>query len=111
MAFRIGQKITLKDDLPWENAQPGEIYPQFGVVYTVHATEWNEKGQFIWLQEIVNEPAEYNDTTGEMNFYSNEFRPIVEQKTDISIFTKILSRKKVRIRAPKAKHTAPLKAD
>lgn len=95
MAFRVGQKVTPKNAKPWEDEFSYEIFPQFGVVYTVRACEWNNGEQFIWLAEIINQPAEYEEGLSELNFFADEFRPVVERKTDISVFTAMLTGSKI----------------
>lgn len=98
--FRIGQKVTPKTSEPWDHEGDGDSYPQFGVVYTVRAADWEEDGQYIWLGEIINEPKQYSDCFGEQNFYSDDFAAVVERKTDISVFTKILRKATKPARTP-----------
>jgi hypothetical protein len=91
MAFRVGQKVTLKEDGEWPDRLAGEIYPDFGVVYTVRAIEPDDEGGALLLNEIRNEPRDYEEAFGEATFDCDEFRPVVERKTDISIFEKMLT--------------------
>lgn len=94
--FRVGQKVTPKNDRPWEWEGDGCSYPQFGVVYTIRALEMQEDGLYLLLDEVRNEPCQFDEGFGEQNWEAVEFRPVVERKTDISVFTKMLTGKKVR---------------
>lgn len=88
MAFHIGQKVVCVDD---SNMLPlyGEEIPVKGVVYTVRGI--HRDGNAIYLMEIRNEPRQYLDRYAECSFWGRRFRPIVEQKTDIRIFRKMLT--------------------
>ena len=44
----------------------------------------------ILLEELVNPPSLYVEGTFEPSFNFSHFRPLVERRTDISIFTRIL---------------------
>ena len=82
--MHVGQKVTPKNDDPWEDDDGGEVYPQFGAVYTIRTTQWIGDEQYLWLCEIVNPEMEYEDYTGEICFFSDEFRLVIETKTEIS---------------------------
>jgi hypothetical protein len=50
----------------------------------------------LWLDEIKNPVLRYTDgDVGEIPFAAFRFRPVVERKTDISIFTAMLKPSKV----------------
>jgi hypothetical protein len=91
MGFFVGQKVTLVLDII--NRGREENRPRKGEVYTVRTVEWaNDVGsEAIRLVEIVNIPRQYNNAFGELRFISKCFRPVVEKKTDISIFTAMLT--------------------
>lgn len=83
MNFRVGQKVVCIDD----SINPCGLaadYPVRGRVYTVRSI--HPDGDAIFLIEVVNtlfggmEPC----------FLNHRFRPVVERKTDVSIFKAIL---------------------
>lgn len=71
----------------WKIARPVR-----GSIYTVRDARFGKSGrQHIRLVEIVNPAAEFCDAPPqEPWWWAEAFRPIVERKTDISIFTKML---------------------
>jgi len=103
MGFRIGQKvICVARHREWEAAGTANI-PEVGKVYTVRALGPTEG---ILLVEIVNDvPLDYSIEllTGERvpptedEFWQCRFRPLVDRKTDISIFKKILDEASLKV--------------
>ena len=91
MTFRVGQKVVCIDNsmAPGLQRWHGQTYPEIGPVYTVRAIVLSSSGyECLLLAEIVNPiPDGYR---GEGGFEAVRFRPIVERKTDISIFTDML---------------------
>ena len=85
--FHVGQKVVCVDASSW--------YGEFGVfiregeVYTVACIRAKRDGEVVDLVELKS-PIN-------CGFYSYRFRPVVEYKTDISIFTDML--KDVRVKA------------
>ncbi len=73
--FNIGQRVLCVDD-------SGTALVKRGKIYTVHGIGASPKLglAMLWLGGVPN---------GGM--YARRFRPIVERKTDISIFTKMLT--------------------
>ena len=96
MAFRIGQKVVCVDDVFASRHYPGyEAWPTKNIVYTIRDI-YNEDFEDGWatallLEEIINPFYDWL-TLGnhEAGFSARRFRPVVEKKTDISIFTKML---------------------
>jgi hypothetical protein len=89
MAFRVGQKVTLANDLPWL-VNKGECVPVFGTIYTIREF-WEAGGRTgLRFDEIHNEPRTYAEGFFEVAFNIVRFRPVVSRPTDISIFTRIL---------------------
>jgi hypothetical protein len=95
MNFRVGQKVVCVD----ASHAPGcsrwgspESVLTAGAVYTVREIGLNARGTAgVRLQERVLRGVYYH-TRFEDNFYGAwRFRPAVERKTDISIFTKMLT--------------------
>lgn len=86
--FRVGQKVVCINDVP----DPGRrftdcIPPKRGMVYTVRDYVPSHYGNWtaIRLVEVVRRPDN-------MGFRASRFRPLVERKTDISIFTAVLNK-------------------
>jgi hypothetical protein len=101
--FRIGQKVCIAPHPEWEANGVLNI-PKVGEVYTVRGLGESEG---ILLEEIRNDPPpDYSIEllTGEIvpptedEFWQCRFRPLVERKTDISVFKKILDRVNTRKR-------------
>lgn len=85
MTFRVGQKVVCIDDTP----RPGFIWithkPTIGKVYEVTGLEWHERyGECI-----------FTDVFPDYALHSARFRLVVERKTNISVFTKMLTDKRV----------------
>jgi hypothetical protein len=88
--FHVGQKVVCVDDSLSELRDLNEILPTRGTVYTIRAIV--RRGSLCFhLVEITNEPYRYQDGFGEVSFKAYRFRPVVERKTDISIFTAMLT--------------------
>jgi hypothetical protein len=99
MSFRVGQKIvcinaghprTLSQwwkELwhPFEHAVEVRIY----TISNVYLLDDDE------MVELIELPAPGTDVWA-AGFYADGFRPVVERKTDISIFTKMLTPKRER---------------
>jgi hypothetical protein len=99
--FRVGQKVVCVDDTPYPDGY-NKLYPVKGSIYTIRGfhTESHIDDVGIYLEEVVNPPIEWSDSTAcEWPFASYRFRPVVERSTDISIFTEML--------IPASKHTEP----
>jgi len=99
MTFRIGQKVVCISD-EWRNPQyelPVAMPMKHGV-YTIRAMglgtcgDNGEEQIGLLFQEFIYPIASCGF---EPSFSSRCFRPIVERKTDISIFQKMLESKKV----------------
>ncbi len=94
-----GDKIVCIDDSSWGKnwlacATAGCLFPEKGRIYSIRVIGYSEQKQHwcLRLAEIVN-PALHVPpyTPGELTFNVRRFRPLVEHKTDISIFTKLLN--------------------
>lgn len=99
MAFRVGQKVECIHHQPRRVA--GGEYAELGGVYTVRGhvpcTDGIER---IYLDEVHNRPM-YCTAMGviEFGFRASGFRPLVERKTDISVFTEMLTDTKITVDA------------
>lgn len=89
MAFRVGQRVVCVS-APWERVRPTPwICPNLNSVYVVRdIVPWpNGKGASCRLVEIRNGPVGGYEPSFDVVF----FRPVVERKTDISVFTALLT--------------------
>lgn len=95
--FQIGQKVVCVAD-KWAGGYGDEIFPQLGGVYTVRGIDLHRLGSRclvgLWLREIHNEKRLYARGIDEASFGADQFRPLIERKTDISIFKKMLTPKR-----------------
>ena len=95
MTFRVWQKVVCISQNPKWGEFPNVIFPQIDAVYTIRdigpSYHSKCKGLAVRLLEIRNSDTDM----GEPNFFAFRFRPLVERKTDISIFTRMLTPKKV----------------
>ena len=88
MTFRVGQKVVCVDGVPDDGRQ--FIIPlREGAIYTIRGfvrAHYGRDETCLHLCGIVN-PAPYS----ECGFRAARFRPLVERKTDISIFHRMLT--------------------
>jgi hypothetical protein len=91
MSFHVGQKVVCIFHLPENLRRADAIYPEKGVVYTVRGHAGGTDGkERVLLAEIHNVPMAWRLGFQEFGFNAEAFRPVVERKTDISIFTAML---------------------
>lgn len=91
MAFYVGQKVVCIDNNR-DGGYGDEIVPDVGPVYTVRELFSCNGHDWLRLREIKNSPRYY--TPGgvtEAFFHISRFRPVVERKTSIAIFTAMLN--------------------
>lgn len=90
--FRIGQRVVCVNDR-WITLN-GENVPRAKKIYTVRSINAgcvNQESTYIRLIEVRNPPIQYANAYCEAAFDVEGFRPLIEKKTDISIFTKLLN--------------------
>jgi hypothetical protein len=104
MTFRIGQKVVCVAENPSWKDYVAFSFPRMGEVYTVRSIgpayrsrRDESEGLCIRLNEIRNRPAGCGE---EPNFLAARFRPVIERKTDISVFTEILRKASKPARGP-----------
>lgn len=73
-----------------------ESYPTIGTIYTLRSIFADDDGVFVRLREIRNPVMHYEDGTEEMAFDVQFFRPVQPRRTDISVFTSMLTGAKER---------------
>lgn len=93
MSFHVGQKVVCVRAPVSAPYGPWRVHPKLNEIYTVR--DFKEVDS-IWLVELINDIGISGTEAG---FCISRFRPIVEKKTDISIFTAMLNPKKARERA------------
>lgn len=92
--YHIGQQVVCVGR--FKPSEHPMIYPEVGGIYTIRGFQDTLKDDeliFIWLEEIVNPPVEWENGTYEPSFDLRGFRPV--RKTDISVFTEMLNPTKV----------------
>jgi hypothetical protein len=95
MMFHVGQKVVLigwreAAVNQWKAAYQSVNYPNVGDVYTVRAVKPYKDSAVLLLKELDN--SHIDDWGLEPGFRQDFFRPAVEPKADISIFTAMLKK-------------------
>ena len=95
MNFRVGQRVVCVDPT-WGCSGPLQAsncpnLPTKGTVYTVRGLISHNENLFLLLAEITNPSVRdlFNRIT-EAVFEAHKYRPVVERKTDISVFRRLL---------------------
>lgn len=97
MAFRVGQKVVCVDGSPAVGGGTWGLEPQKGSVYEIRNIGTGlVHGQPTLMFGIV----ELDGTVPGVFWRASRFRPVVERKTDISIFTAMLNPSKQTVDAP-----------
>jgi hypothetical protein len=102
--FRVGQKVTMIDPRPGQDEADGEVYPEFGVVYTIRDIELGIDGSrdtFLTFHEIRIERYPYLDDYGDAEFFAGFFRPVVDISDLEAIVTVVKRGKPSKINADK----------
>ncbi|MCK1367662.1 hypothetical protein [Bradyrhizobium sp. 62] len=108
MTFRVGQKVVCVSEHTCTDTRllPGgkyvPIWPVVGEVYTVRGLTSGVplKRPLLFLEELVNPVATFLEGKFEMGWNPERFRPLIERKTDISVFTEILRKATKPARTP-----------
>lgn len=92
--FRVGQKVVCVNHrgsaYGHKKTPVAAILPDIGGIYTIRAIITRPLATIVLLEEISNTHLGYAVEPG---FNAAAFRPAVERKTDISIFTRMLTPK------------------
>ena len=83
--FRIGQKVVCVDNKVRPRTAYPKILKKLKVNGIYHIAKITHQGIGVRIAEVVS--------PGGTSFYSDRFRPVVERKTDISTFEKLLDTK------------------
>ncbi len=96
--FRVGQRVVcVRDAKDIIDHDPREAGPQKDSIYTVREVLLEDDGFYLLFDEIRNQPRYYADGYGEVCWHHEGFRPVVDRKTDISIFKALLTPSKEKV--------------
>jgi hypothetical protein len=102
--FHIGQRVVCIHDIGGASGNEFPKIPIKGSIYTVRGfvspDVGYERTPGMLLEEVVNPPWEYKEGVFEPSFHPYHFRPLLQHKTDISVFTRMLDN--VRMEEPAA---------
>ena len=100
MAFHVGQKVVCVDDIFSPSWLMAPNLPKRGHLYTIrecliHDFPADGPTPCILLNEVRNDRRRWaSGRVYEPPFWTERFRPVVERKTSISIFIRMLTPKK-----------------
>lgn len=109
--FRVGQKVVCVDDTDTDQfilpslrqyAPPGLDGLNKGVIYTIRGFNFSEACLVpsVLLEEIIRSHDFIDGSDlGETGFAACRFRPLVESKTSISVFTEMLRKADQKVKA------------
>lgn len=86
--FRVGQKVVCIDAKGHRLIKTGQVY----TIRQVGLVAWTDGSAAVRLEEICRGPRDRCDGSrgDDTPYYARRFRPVIERKTDISIFTRML---------------------
>ncbi|CAN7604850.1 hypothetical protein [Bosea sp. LjRoot237] len=96
MTFRVGQRVVCVNADPRalnpvsRDWYPGEE-PVEGEIYTIKRCFRAHGLALVWLAEICRAPIAFEIYDGLTGYAAVRFRPLVERKTSIEIFTNMLN--------------------
>lgn len=93
--FCVGRKVVcISDDWIANHlaTMMGDLMPIKDKVYTIRDITTDGDNVGLRLKEIRNPKRQYVSGFEETAFTSKAFRPLLDKKTDISVFQKILNR-------------------
>ena len=92
--FYVGQKVVCVNGNFIDRDKhfyPDDVLPVTGGVYTVRELFSRHRKPGMRLIEIRNPLHNHCGCLMECGFHRSRFRPLIERKTDISIFTRMLT--------------------
>lgn len=93
--FRVGQKVVCTRGADRSSLTKGNWAPKTGGVYTVRGIYNGPIRVDLNLEEYVHH--EFHADGGELGWDASRFRPVVQRKTDISIFKALLTPSKEKV--------------
>lgn len=102
--FHVGQRVVcIRDwdpEIKLAAVGDGITLPELHAVYTVRGMAEVAGHPVVYLGEVVNPVVHFAcGVIAEAGWDPSRFRPVVERKTDISIFKAMLEPKKARVTA------------
>jgi hypothetical protein len=98
---RVGQRVVcIRDD--WDRGY-GEVTPLEGETYTIRSVEVDEGHVWFKLVEIVNTPRPYSQGVYETDWDYENFRPVVDDKSDNEIESRLYHERRQHHKAPARK--------
>ena len=98
--FHICQRVVCIHDVGCPPANEFLNVPIKGSIYTVRGfvspDVGYERTPGMLLEEVVNPLWQYKEGVFEQSFHPYHFRPVVQHKTDISVFTRMLDNVRTR---------------
>lgn len=97
MTFHVGQKVVcvnaglLPGQPPYTEWDEGEALVE-GKIYTVRRCFVEDGRLILWLDEVARSRRARLAWGNNVGYGACRFRPLIELKTDISIFKRILER-------------------
>lgn len=103
--FHVGQKVVCVNDEWPEAVYRGQIFPprvpmlnEVLTIVSISPATLSAPWVHLTFQEIEH-CQRVGDVSADVGYGSEHFRPVVERKTDISIFTDMLTKTRVGVRA------------
>lgn len=87
--FHVGQMVVCVDGKVRRPTQNKVIYPVERMVYTIRAID-PDGLRGIWLEEVVNKPAEWREGYHEVTFAEDRFRPVRDTKKQVEALRHLL---------------------
>lgn len=100
--FYVGQKVVCVNDKPLAGFAPfgGAEKLIVGAVYTIARILVDSHDiEIVHLEEVHRDQQSIEDWGPDCGYRAVRFRPIVEKKTDISIFTAMLNPSERKVKA------------
>lgn len=89
MNFRIGQRVACIKEGDWMDALDVPNRPKGGSIYTIR--EKASDGIGLLFHEIRNPRTLHQEGLTEPAWHPHRFRPLVDRKTSIEVFQKMLN--------------------
>ena len=83
--FHVGQKIICKSNFnPFDAKGRPLLKPEKGIIYTVRGHTFKGGLIGLYLEEIINKPALFDEGFSEPSFWEEDFAPISNIKVEWS---------------------------
>jgi hypothetical protein len=97
-AFRVGQKVVCINSGEGDQVRfyKDEALIQ-DYIYTIRSVHLHDGHPVLWLEEVRRDDASIDEWGPLVGYSTSRFRPVVERKTDISIFTALLKTRPISV--------------